>query len=238
MSRLGVAYSQAFDFIKTVKGLGHLIIEGLYTHFPVADTNPAFTLDQVRQLAALISFLAQEQIFIPYVHAANSMGLAAYPSDVLNLGRPGLMLYGLYPIFQLKEKISLQPAMSVKAKVLFIKKVSQGQGVSYGHTFVAPREMTVATLSIGYSNGYLRSLSNKSAAIIQGSRCPQVGRVTMDQIMVDASNCPAIKVGAIATILGKDGTQTITAEELARLAGTINYEITCALGNQLPRMYK
>lgn len=244
MGRLGVLCEEAKDFITQIMRLPFLSVRGIYTHFPVADINPDFTKKQINQLYHLVKTLDKKSDIIPYIHAANSVGLAGYlcpkgyKTRILNLVRPGLMLYGLYPAPKLKRKIPLRPVMSVKARIIFLKKIPQGAGISYGHTFVAQRNMTVATLAIGYSDGYLRSLSNKACVLIGGQRCPVIGRVTMDQIMVDVSRTKTLKLGMEATILGRQKRETISADELAAQAGTINYEIVCQLGNRLPRVYQ
>lgn len=237
MGRLGVVYGEARSFIDQLMRLPNLSVKGIYTHFPLADTNPAFTKKQVERLSALIKGLDRTAQIIPYVHASNSVGLG-YKTNIFNLVRPGLMFYGLYPAPTLRKLVDLKPVMSVKAKVIFIKHIKPGQGVSYGHTFVARKNMTVATIPLGYSDGYLRCFSNKSSVLIQGRRCPVVGRVTMDQIMVDVSRLKNVHIGMEAVIMGKQSKEEVSADELARLAGTINYEIVCNLGNRLPRVYK
>ena len=236
MGRLGVGHADAGMFIERVARLRHLDIKGLFTHFPLADTNAGFTRKQIRMLDDLVDELDGRGLVIPYIHAANSMGLARYRAKYFNLVRPGLMLYGQYPSAALKGKINLKPAMSVKARIIYVKKIPKGQGVSYGHTFKAPRAMTVATLPIGYNDGYFRSLSNKTRVLVNGRRCPVIGRVTMDQIMIDVFAVPSVKIGQEVTLLGRR--QEVAADELARLAGTISYEILCSLGNRLPRVYR
>jgi alanine racemase len=237
MGRLGVPLAEAQDFIGGIHALSHLRIGGLYTHFPVADTNPAFTRRQIRQLSELLSVLREEGIEIPDIHAANSAGLAGFKTSLFNLSRPGLMIYGLYPHPNLRRRVALKPAMRVKTRVIFIKDIAKGQGVSYGHTFEAPRRMRIAVLPIGYSNGYFRVFSNRAAVLIAGKRCPVVGNVTMDQIMVDVSRVPSVRLGDEAVILGRQKDQVITADELAKIVKTINYEILCSLGSRLPRVY-
>ncbi len=238
MGRLGVWHEEAGDFIHRVNRLSNLSIKGIYTHFPVADTDREFTKRQMKHLYELVSRLDKNGVIVPFIHAANSMGLVSYKTPILNLTRPGLMLYGLLPSPRLKHKIKLRPALSVKSRIVFLKKVSRGRGISYGHTFIAPRDMSVATLAIGYKDGYLRCLSNKAFVLIEGKRCPVLGRVTMDQIMVDVSKVKSVKVGTVAVILGEQKGNSISADELARHAGTISYEIVCSLGNHLPRVYK
>jgi alanine racemase len=238
MGRLGVPYPQAQDFINRLMKLSHLQVEGLYTHFPVADTDYPFTMGQIEKLYQMVKFFDRQGKIILYIHATNSMGVVGYKHHIFNLARPGLMLYGLYPTDKLRKKVQLKPAMTVKTTVIFVKNVSSGTGISYGHTFVTKKSMTVATLPIGYQDGYLRSLSNKAAVLIDGKRCTILGRVTMDQIIVDVSKVKNPRIGMEAVILGKQGNEEISANDLARQAGTINYEIICSLGNRLPRIYK
>lgn len=237
MSRFGVWHEEAEELIKRIMKFSNLTVEGLYTHFPVADTDRTFTHKQIKIISDLVMHLNRQGKSISYVHAANSMGLADFRRSIFNLVRPGLMLYGLYPGQKLKSKIRLKPAISVKTKIVFVKNITKGRGVSYGHTFVAPRDMTVATLPIGYSDGYFRCFSNNAEVLIGGRRCPVVGRVTMDQIMVDVSQVKNAKVGLETVVLGFQGNSRISADDLAKWAETINYEIVCSLGNRLPRVY-
>jgi len=237
MRRLGIWHEEAFDFVQALFDLNYLRVMGIYTHFPSADTDKQFTQEQIKCLYDLVTRLDRSGLIIPYIHAANSMGLVGYHTHVLNLARPGLMLYGLYPHASLRGMIQLKPALSVKSKIVLIKEVKRGQSVSYGRTFFAKRDMTIAIIPIGYSDGYFRSLSNKADILIDGRRCPIVGRVTMDQIMVDVSSVKSSRAGMLVTILGKDGREFISADELAKHADTINYEIVCSLGNRLPRRY-
>lgn len=237
MGRLGVWHEDALAFIKTLKRFSNLNVKGIYTHFAAADTDRGFTKTQVAQFAKLLEELRRHSIYISYTHAANSMGLIAYKHEIFNLVRPGLMLYGLYPAKHLKSKIHLKPVLSVKSKIIFLKRISRGHGVSYGRTFIARKNMTVATLPIGYSDGYFRSLSNKAEVLINGKRCKVLGRVTMDQIVVDVTKLKSLKIGTEAVILGAQGREEISADELARYVGTIHYEVVCNLGNRLVRIY-
>lgn len=237
MGRLGVPQDKAMAFIRRVMTMKNLSIRGIYTHFPLADCDPSFTRSQMEYLTTLISSL-DKHTTVPFVHAANSMGLAGYKTDVLNLARPGIMLYGLYPYPKLRTLISLKPAMSVKARILFVKFIPKGTGISYGHTYKARRLMKVATIPIGYSDGYHRRLSNKASILVNGRRCPVVGNVTMDQIMVDVSKVKNVRPGQTVTILGRERNEEISADELARHIGTIHYEVVCSLGRQLPRVYR
>ena len=238
MGRLGVWHEEALGFIKKLSRLRNLRVQGIYTHFPVADIDRSFTRKQIQQFIMLLQQLNADGWQIPYVHAANSMGLAGYGTHLFNLARPGLMLYGLYPRPELEKKISLRPAMSVHSRIIFLKRIEKGRSISYGRTFIARRPMTVATLPIGYSDGYLRGLSGKAEVLAGGKRCPVLGRVTMDQIVIDVSRVKNPRLGMPVVILGKQGKSEVCAYELAQLAHTINYEIVCSLGGRLPRVYK
>lgn len=242
MARLGLDEQDAVEFVEYLqKSCPNIILEGIYTHFPMADTDREFTFAQMRRFRDIVFALENRFITFKYVHAGNSMGLGDYKSELFNLARPGLMLYGLYPSADLRNKVALKPLMSVKSKIIFVKHVAKGRGISYGHTYKAKEDMTIAVLPIGYSNGYLRSLSNKAFVLIAGMRCPVLGRVTMDQIMVDVTPIGLSgrlpQIGDEAVLLGSQKGETITADELAEWAGTISYEICCAVGSRMPRVY-
>jgi alanine racemase len=238
MGRLGVWHLEASAFIRTIAKLSNLKLEGLMTHFPVADTDRAFTEQQIIWFADVVADLRKTGISFKYLHAANSMGLGAYRNRYFNLVRPGVSLYGLYPDQSLQRRVQLTPVMSVKARVLFLKTIHKGRGVSYGHTFRAKKDMPAAVIAIGYSDGYLRAVSNRAHVLINGVPCPVRGRVTMDQTVVDISRAGRVRVGDEVVVLGPQGKREITADDLADWAGTIHYEITCNLGNRLPRVYK
>ena len=242
MGRLGIDEGEALSFVKEIqKKYPSLKLEGIYTHFPVADTDRDFTFAQMRRFRDIVFTLENNFITFTYVHASNSMGLGDYKSELFNLARPGLMLYGLYPSVELKTKINLKPVMSVKAKIIFVKTIKKGHGISYGHTFKAKEDTTIAILPIGYSNGYLRSLSNKAFVLIHGVRCPLVGRVTMDQVIVDISALEFSgqfpHIGEEAVLIGHQKDQNISCDEVASWADTISYEMVCSLGSRLPRIY-
>ncbi|MBI3314733.1 MAG: alanine racemase [Candidatus Omnitrophica bacterium] len=242
MGRLGVDEEDALAFVQKLRDdHPRLVLEGLYTHFPLAETDREFTFGQMRRFRDIVYAMENQFITFTYVHAGNSMGLGDYKSELFNLARPGLMLYGLYPSEELKKKVALHPVMAVKTRIISVKTIAKGHGVSYGHTFKAKDDMTVAVLPIGYSNGYLRSLSNSAFVLIRGLRCPVVGRVTMDQVIVDVTplgmSGDLPRLGEEAVLLGSQKGATISADEVAHWAGTISYEILCSLGNNLPRIY-
>ncbi len=241
MGRLGAGEDQALELVLHIqKRCPSLRLEGIYTHFPLADTDRDFTFAQMRRFRDIVYQCENHFITFRYVHAGNSMGLGDYKSELFNLARPGLMLYGLYPSHDLKSKVHLKPVMSVKAQIIFTRTIPKGFGISYGHTFKAPEDMTIAVLPIGYSNGYLRSLSNKAFVLVHGVRCPVIGRVTMDQIIVDVSalrlSGKMPKVSDECVILGSQKEESITADDIAHWASTISYEIVCSLGSRLDRI--
>jgi alanine racemase len=235
MGRLGVLYKDAFSFIKKIKRLAFLNLEGLYTHFPCADINSSFTGEQIKIFDRLIARLRADDINIPLCHAANSMGVLAYRKSHFNLVRPGLIIYGLYPRRNINLK--LKPVMSLKTKVIYLKRMPAGWGISYGHTYRTRRNTTVVTLPIGYGDGYPRNLSDKAEVLIRKNRFRISGRICMDQILVDVAEVP-VKIGDEVILIGSDGVNKITAEELAHQAGTIPYEIVCGIGSRVPRIYK
>jgi len=235
MGRIGVPHYDAYKLAKKISGLKHLKVEGIFTHFAFADLNRKFTFHQIGLFAKLLKKLSREGINIPLVHAANSMGLLDYKNSHFNMVRPGLVIYGLYP----KEKlaISLKPVLSLKTKVVFVKKVPAGSGISYGHDYITQKATKIVTLPIGYGDGYPRNLSNKAPVLIRGKRFKICGRICMDQIMVDVGSAP-VKTGDEAVLIGSQAKNKITAEELASLANTIPYEIVCGLGSRIPRVLK
>lgn len=238
MGRLGVWHEDAFDFVKTIfQDCQQLVVHGIYTHFPTADTDKEFTDRQISILHDLVLQLDKAAMVIPFIHAANSMGVVGYKTHVLNLIRPGLMLYGLSPDKNKDESLNLKPVMSIKSHVLYVKDIEKGRGLSYGHKFIAPHAMRVATIPIGYNDGYMRNFSNKTYVLINGIRCAVLGVVTMDQIIVDVSSVKDVAVGDAVTILGVDKKQHVSADFLAEFGQTINYEIVCSLGNRLPRTF-
>jgi alanine racemase len=227
-------YQDALDFVKAVSHLKYLQIEGIYTHFPCADTNKRFTLYQIQIFQQLLKELKNLGIRIPLVHAANSLGIAGYATSYFNMVRPGLIIYGLYP----KENLgmSLKPVLSLKTRVVYVKRVPKGWGISYGHIYVTEKPTYIITIPIGYGDGYPRNLSSKGPVLVGGRRFTISGRVCMDQMMADVGDLP-VKVGDEVVLIGAQGKNRITAEELARLSGTISYEIACGLGSRIPRVY-
>ncbi|MGD0336661.1 MAG: alanine racemase [Candidatus Omnitrophota bacterium] len=234
MGRIGVMPHDAEKLVERINNLPFVKMDGIFTHFAFADTNKDFTSYQIDIFNKLIERLRKKGIGIPLMHSANSMGIIDYKNSHFNLVRPGLVIYGLYP----KEglKIDLKPVLSLKTKVVFIKKVPAGCGISYGHAYFTKRPTKIVTIPIGYGDGYPRNLSNKGPVLIGGKRFKICGRICMDQIMVDVGDLD-VKIGDEAVLIGSQGRKKIVAEELAELSGTIPYEIVCGLGSRIPRVY-
>lgn len=237
MGRIGVWHENAIDFIKWVKALGGIEIEGIWTHLASADEDTEFTNEQIYIFRELIKDLEVNGINIPLKHVANSMAVIGFNDSRLNLVRPGLVLYGLYPRIDLKEKINFIPVMTIKTRIVFLKEVPAGRSISYGRRFTTVKMTRIATLPIGYGDGYPRALSNKATVLIRGQRAPVVGTVCMDQIMVDVGHIQGVSVGDEVVLLGRHGVNQICAEELAELADTIPYEIVCSIAPRVPRVY-
>jgi len=235
MGRIGILHDDAFALVKKIHKLKSIIIEGIFTHFPFADLNRKFTDFQIKLFNKLVADLKKSGIIIPLVHAANSIGLIYYKDSHFTMVRPGLVIYGLHP----KEglRINLKPVLSLKTRVIFVKQVPAGYGISYGHAYVTRCTTRIVTLPIGYGDGYPRNLSNLASVLIGGRRFKISGRICMDQIMVDVGTQKP-QIGDEVVLIGRQVKQRITVEELANLSGTIPYEIVCGLGSRIPRIYK
>ncbi|MFH1355242.1 MAG: alanine racemase [Candidatus Omnitrophota bacterium] len=234
MGRIGILYRDAERVIKKISNLKFIRIEGIFTHLAAADTNRKFTLHQLKLFNNLMLALNKSGINIPLIHAANSIGILDYKQSHFNLVRPGLVIYGLYPKKNLK--IKLRPVLNLKTRIIYVKRVPAGYGISYGHDYVTRKETNIVTLPIGYGDGYPRNLSNCAPILIRGNRFRISGRICMDQIMVDVGNMP-VKAGEEVVLIGAQAGKRITAEELAALAKTIPYEIVTGLGWRIPRLY-
>lgn len=236
MGRLGIWHAEALPFIRWIVRLPHVELAGTYTHLAAADTDPAMMQEQLRAFDALLAQLAAEGIAPPWRHAANSMGLMAFPHSQYTAVRPGLMLYGLHPHPQQEPRVALQPILQWKTRALFVKQIPAGRPISYGCTYRAARPTTVATLPVGYGDGYPRLASNRGEVIIKGHRCPVVGTICMDQMMVDVGSLPVVPGDAVTLVGTQDG-QHVTATALAVWAQTIPYEVFTGLSERLPRVY-
>ena len=238
MARVGFRPFEALRAVEEIQKVPHIIVEGVYTHLATADwTDPLYAWKQITLFHQALEKLEQSGIH-PATHVANSAALMAYfPQSKGTWVRPGIALYGLYPNSKMKNKVKLTPVMQVRARILHVKTLEEGESISYGRTYTAKKKMKVATIAMGYADGLLRSLSNKGTCLIKGKKAPFVGRVCMDMTMVDVSRVSGVKVGDVATLFGRDGQIFLPVEEQAANAGTISYEILCAIGDRIPRVY-
>ncbi len=241
MGRLGMWHDEAEEFIARLTALAHLRLQGVYTHFPCADEDDlSLTLHQVNLLGQLRTRLEQRGIRVPLFHAANSAAALRLPESHFDMIRPGLALYGVSPFIPHPSSLIphlLQPALSLKTRITFLKRVPAGCSLSYGHTYTTPQPTTIATLPTGYADGFPLSLSNRGVVLVRGQRCPVVGRVTMDAILVDVGSLEGVELGEEVVILGEQNGVRLSVEEVAALAGTIPYEILCGVGQCVPRVY-
>lgn len=236
MSRLGVPWQEAVEFVEFVNRLPNLAIASLYSHLAMADSpDPTVTQQQHVHFQEVVQQIQRAGIPLPLLHLANSAATLSNPALHYDLVRVGLALYGLYPGEHLKPVVDLKPVMQVRARVTQVKTIPAGTGVSYGHQFVAQQPLELAVVAIGYADGVPRNLSNRISVLIQGQRVRQIGAITMDQLMVDASNIP-VQEGSVITLLGTDGDQQVSADDWAKLLGTISYEIVCGFKERLPRV--
>jgi len=238
MGRLGLWHEQAEDIIARIIRLSHLDIEGIYTHFPSADTDMRFTRKQVAIFEALLRRLKKKNISFPLAHAANSIAVGRISASFLTMVRPGIMLYGMYPDTRRHKDIALKPVLCFKTRVVYLKQVGAGRTISYGRTYTTKRKTTIATLPVGYADGYVRALSNKAKVLIRGKFFPVAGRICMDQTMVDVGSSSIIKIGDEVVLLGRQKGRTISAQELAAICRTIPYEITCWISSRVRRVFK
>jgi len=241
MTRVG--FMPGFNAVKDVVRISQLpgiIIEGLFTHFASADEeDKTYTYTQFERFMSIVSELQRIGIHIPIKHVANSAAIINFPEMHMNMVRPGIILYGLYPSDNVdKSRISLKPAMSLKANVILVKDVEPNIPISYGRVFKTQRYSKIATIPIGYADGYSRLLTGKARVLINGEFAPVVGTICMDQCMVDVTDLKSeVKTGDEVVLFGKQGDKEIKAEEIASLMGTINYEIVTLVGKRIPRVY-
>ena len=240
MARLGFsAEESSIEEIKEIAELPNLVLEGVFTHFAKADEeDKTFTMMQLEKFEWMTQRLEEEGVTFPYVHASNSAGIIDVRRADYNLVRAGIAIYGLYPSEEVdKEKVQLKPALSLKSHIAFVKDIPAGTPVSYGGDFVSEHQMRIATIPIGYGAGYPRSLSDTGYVLIRGKKAPIIGRICMDQFMVDVSDIPEVKFGDKVTLIGRDQEEYLPVEKLSELSGRFNYEFVCDLGKRIPRVY-
>ncbi|MFQ9510889.1 MAG: alanine racemase [Lachnospiraceae bacterium] len=240
MSRIGVpADYEAIKLIKEIKNLPGVEIEGIFTHMATADSaDKSAAKEQIRKFKWLIGVLEKEGSNIPIKHCSNSAGIIDLEEANIDMVRAGISLYGLYPSEDVdKSRVALQPALELKSHVIYIKTVPEGTAVGYGGTFITDRPTKIATIPVGYGDGYPRPLSNKGYVIIRDKKVPIIGRVCMDQFMVDVTGIDNVEEDDEVILVGRSEHEVISVEELAALAGTFNYEFVCDLGKRIPRVY-
>ena len=241
MSRIGYQVTEeAADEMAQIARLPHIMVEGIFTHFARADeADKTSAEEQLALFEKMISMLEERGIRIPVKHCSNSAGIVELKEANMDMVRAGITLYGLWPSEEVRRDIiDLKPALSLITHVAYVKDLEAGRAISYGGTYVTKRPSRIATIPVGYADGYARGLSNKGAVLIHGKRAPICGRVCMDQFMVDVTDIPEIKMGDEVILIGSAGEETITMEEVGELSGRFNYEFVCNLGKRIPRVFR
>ncbi|KPK37028.1 MAG: hypothetical protein AMK70_00110 [Nitrospira bacterium SG8_35_1] len=245
MGRLGVLPEEAESYVSLIKRLPGITLSGFLSHFPEADEPGAVqkTSQQLAHFKDLLGRFKKGKGGNSVTHIANSAALIYFPDTHLDMVRPGISLYGCYPgasparVKKVRPSLELRPVMSFKTRVIQVKELAPGSGISYGHTFVTRRKSRIAVLPVGYADGYLRNLSNRAQVLIGGSRAPVCGRVCMNATMVDTTDLPPVHAGDEVVLLGKQGEARITADEIAQWMETISYEVLCLFGAFNERIY-
>lgn len=246
MGRIGLKYQtpeECADEIQEIMKLPKLSVEGLYTHFAVADSDDSddieYTAKQRQFIIDVYDELVSRGIKLEHLHFLNSAGACYHKKDSerSTLARIGITMYGLYPNINVELPYKLKPVMDLKAVISCVKTIDKGDCVSYGRTYKAEKPVKIATVTVGYADGYSRLLSSKGEMLVQGKRCRIVGRVCMDQTMIDVSELENVTAGEIVTLMGTDGSETITADDIAQIYGTIGYEVVCGISKRVPRIY-
>ena len=240
MSRLGFGINeQSAETIKRISKMPNVNMEGIFTHFTKADEkDKSFTKKQIQESVWMTERLKEKNVRFTYEHCSNSAGIIDVPEANFDIVRAGISTYGLYPSEEVdKTNVKLKPALALKSHVAFVKEIERGTPVSYGGTFVVKEKMKIATIPVGYADGYPRSLSNKGYVLIRGKKAPILGRVCMDQFMVDVTQIEGVSFGDKVTMIGKDGNEILPVEVLSELSGRFNYEFVCDLGKRIPRVY-
>lgn len=240
MNRIGFKPTrESLEIVKKISKLPNIKIEGIFTHFACADeADKTSAKKQKAEYDKFIGWLSEEEIEIPVKHVSNSASIIDMKDWRMDMVRSGIITYGLYPSEEVsKDVLDLRPAMSLKTHIVYIKEVGPGEGVSYNHTFVTKRNTKIATIPVGYADGYPRALSSKGRVLIRGQYAPIIGRICMDQFMVDVTDIPDVSVMDEVTLVGVDGENRISVEEVANGAGSFNYEFVCGVSKRVPRVY-
>jgi alanine racemase len=238
MGRLGFSFNEIEEAISLALNSPGIVLKGILTHFAEAySENNEFTRHQISLMNRLIQNLKQKNIPVPMIHAANSGGIYFFREAHFDAVRPGILLYGAKPAKKIPDAFNLKQVMTLKSKIIQLKKIDKNSSISYSRTFITKRDSIIATVPIGYADGYMRSLSNRVSALIDGKRVRQVGIICMDMSMFDVTDIPDIKTGTEVILIGQEGDDIISVDNIADLAGTIPYEIFCHIGNRVKRKY-
>ena len=238
MGRIGVWHEEAASFIKEVHGSRDVDLEGAYTHFSSAARDKMVTHLQIDDFEKVLADVKKSGIDLKYRHAANSIAVVDWKRSHMNLVRPGILLYGVYPKESFRRTLKLDPVMNLKTRIVYLKETPPGRSISYGRTYITQKKTKIATIPIGYADGYGRILSNKAEALVRGQYVRIVGMVTMDQTLLDVGQVKDVAVGDEVVLIGRQGSAEILIEKIAKLAGTIPYEILSAITDRVPRIYK
>lgn len=240
MSRIGfLPNDKAIDDIIKISKLKNIEINGIFTHFATSDEiDKSFTYKQAQIYQNFVNKLEALGVYIPVKHVSNSGAIIDLPEFAFNMVRAGIILYGMYPSEEVdKSKIDLKPAMSLKTQVSYIKEISSNSPVSYGRTYYTTTNTKIATIPVGYADGYSRALSNKGRVLINGEYANIIGRICMDQFMIDVTHIQNVNIGDDVILIGEQNDKAVTAQEIAKLIGTINYEVVCMISKRIPRVY-
>lgn len=240
MSRIGfLPNDKAIDDIIKISKLKNIEINGIFTHFATSDEiDKSFTYKQAQIYQNFVNKLEALGVYIPVKHVSNSGAIIDLPEFAFNMVRAGIILYGMYPSEDVdKSKIDLKPAMSLKTQVSYIKEISANNPISYGRTYYTKSNTKIATIPVGYADGYSRALSNKGRVLINDEYANIIGRICMDQFMIDVTHIPNVNIGDDVILIGEQNNKAVTAQEIARLIGTINYEVVCMISKRIPRVY-
>ena len=239
MGRLGFTeIGETVAFLKKATQTPGVLVEGMYTHLATSDElDSPYAQEQIMRWQALLQACEEEGISIPLVHISNSAAILQYPECAGNMVRLGISMYGYYPSDEVPQRVELRPALRLVSQIAHLKTVPAGTRISYGGTFETKRESLIATVPIGYADGYSRQLSGKGEALVGAVRVPVIGRVCMDQLMLDVTDVPDVRLNDQVVLYGRQGAEAITVDEVAAKIGTISYEVCCDLGKRVPRCY-
>lgn len=239
MNRIGFpTNSQSIDEIEEITGYDGLDCEGIFMHFATADCeDKTYSREQYERFMEMLAELEQRNVTFRIRHCANSATIVDMPEYKLDMVREGIILYGLKPSEEVDREMKYYPALELKSHVIFVKELPAGESVSYGRTYITKAPTKVATVAIGYADGYPRALSNKGYVLVHGKKAPVIGRVCMDQMMIDVTDIDNVQVEDVVTVVGRDGDEEITFEELGRLADRFNYEFVCDISERVERKY-